>query len=86
MQRNQRAERADHFDQARWQADFLFGLAQRRKYQVGVFRVTSTARKGYLPAVGREPLGAQGQYQFGLFATGNGQKDRRLGKPSVGFQ
>ncbi|MCY1447977.1 hypothetical protein D9M71_646210 [compost metagenome] len=86
MQRNKRAERTNHFHQAWRQADFFFSLAQGGEHQVRVFRVAATTGKGHFAAMGGQALGTQGQDQFGRFATGNGQEDRRFGEPSVGFQ
>ncbi|MNJ67400.1 hypothetical protein D3C77_635680 [compost metagenome] len=73
MQRDQRAQGTDDFHQPGRQADLFFGLAQGGEHQVRVFRVAASTGKGDFAAMGRQALGAQGQYQFGLFATGNGQ-------------
>lgn len=86
MQRNQRAERADHFHQPRRQADFFFGFTERGEHQVRVFRVATATGKGHFATMCGQALGAQGKDQFGRFAAGNGQKNRRFREPPVGFQ
>ncbi|MNP18281.1 hypothetical protein D3C76_1107560 [compost metagenome] len=73
MQRDQRAQGADDFHQARRQTDFFFGFAQGGKHQIGVFRVAAPTGESHFATMGRQALGAQGQDQFRLFAAGNRQ-------------
>ncbi|MNI83997.1 hypothetical protein D3C73_1408610 [compost metagenome] len=86
VQGNQWAQGPDHFNQARRQADFFFGLAQGGKHQVGVFRVAASTGKGHFTAMGREPTGAQGQDQLRFVAAGNRHQHCGLGETPVGFQ
>jgi hypothetical protein len=71
VQGNQRAERADDFDQAGRQADFFFGFAQGGEDQVRVFGVATPAGKGHFAAMGRQAAGAQGQDQLRFVTAGN---------------
>ena len=86
VQGDQRTKRADHFDQARWQADLFLGFAQGGKNQVGVFGVASTTRESDFATMGRQPAGAQGQYQFRLVTASNRHQDGGLGETSVSLQ
>jgi hypothetical protein len=76
VQRNQRAERADHLDQARRQADFFFGFAQGREHQVRVFRVAAPAGKGHFAAVGGQALARR-------VKTSSGASLRVMGKSTA---
>src|SRR5471032_427582 len=86
MQGNQRAERADHFDQPGRQADLFFGFAQGGEHKVGIFRVAAATRKRHFATVGRKSAGTQGQDQFRLVTAGNGHQYGGLGETLVGFQ
>ncbi|MNP14723.1 hypothetical protein D3C76_1070570 [compost metagenome] len=86
VQGDQRAQRADHFDQSRWQADLFLGFAQGGKNKVGVFGVASTTGESDFATMGRQPAGAQGQYQFRLVTASNRHQDGGLGETSVSLQ
>ncbi|MNR26025.1 hypothetical protein D3C85_1432110 [compost metagenome] len=86
MQGDQRAERADHLDQTRRQADLFFGFAQGGENQVRVFGVTASAGESDFAAMGREPAGTQGQHQFRFVTAGDGHQYGGLGETAVGLQ
>ncbi|MNG16821.1 hypothetical protein D3C84_1007620 [compost metagenome] len=86
MQGDQGTQRADHFDQPRWQADFFLGFAQGGEHKVRVFGVAATTGESDFATMGRQPAGAQGQNQFRFITASDGHQDRGLGKTLVGFQ